>query len=430
MENLKTKKMKKLISCIVLLLLSSLIYAQNIAYTKEIISTLASAEYHGRGYYDRGDYKAANFIKKEYEKLGLASFDNYFQEFSISINTFPAAMELEVDGKTMQAGQDFVVREYSSGNNETFDVYTIDTIDFSIDKVMTEINALNTEKLFVACDFSYIYSNREALKKIQSSDIAGMIMFWDFPPRWYVAHAYLTIPKTILWIDKAAVNHPIKEIKLNVENEFVEDYPTQNVIGYIEGKAHKDSFIVFTAHYDHLGHLGSDVFYPGANDNASGVAMLLNLAEYFIAEEQGPDYSLVFMAFAAEEAGLKGSDYYVNNPLFPMEQIHSVVNLDMIADLCDSVTLQSNKEVSKELEILLKINKEKEYIKGFHLEEITPDSDHYSFHKKGIPACLFIMKGEIFKDYHTPRDNADNVYYETYKKLFLLLRDYVNYFNA
>jgi len=56
-------------------------------------------------------------------------------------------------------------------------------------------------------------------------------MFWDFPPRWYVAHAYFTIPKTILWIDKAAVNHPIKEININVENPFVEDYSTQNVIG-------------------------------------------------------------------------------------------------------------------------------------------------------------------------------------------------------
>jgi len=171
MENLKTKTMKKLISCIVLLVLSSLIYAQNIAYTKEITSTLASCEYHARGYYDRGDYKAANFIKKEYENLGLASFDNYFQEFSISINTFPAAMKLELDGKAMQAGQDFVVREYSTGNNGTFDVYTIDTVDFSIDKVMTEINALNTEKLFVACDFSFIYSNRETLKKIQSRSI-------------------------------------------------------------------------------------------------------------------------------------------------------------------------------------------------------------------------------------------------------------------
>ncbi len=421
--------MKKILVFIVFVLFATILYAQNISYTKEIISTLASDEYHGRAYYERGDYKAASFIKKEYKKLGLAFFQDYFQDFSIGINTFPAAMELQVDGKIMQAGKDFVVREYSTGNKGTFDVYTIDTLDFSAEKLLAEINALNTENLFVACDFDFIYANRDALKKIQSSDIAGIIMFWDEPLHWYVAHAYFTIPKTILWLEKSAVNQPIKEITLNIENEFLDDYPTQNVIGYLEGKEHNDSFIVFTAHYDHLGHLGSDVFFPGANDNASGVAMLLNLAEYFAPMEHRPDYSLVFMAFAAEEAGLKGSEYYVNNPLFPMKQIRSVVNLDMVADLCDSVTLQSNVEIAEDLEILLSINKQNNYIEGFHLEDISPHSDHYSFHKKGIPALLFIMKGEIFKDYHTPRDNATNVYYDTYSKLFLLLKDYVCYFN-
>jgi hypothetical protein len=86
-EKLKTKKMKRFIIIIVLVFFYTLIYAQSILYTKEIVSTLASAEYHGRAYYNRADYKAATFIKKEYQNLGLASFENYFQDFSININT-------------------------------------------------------------------------------------------------------------------------------------------------------------------------------------------------------------------------------------------------------------------------------------------------------------------------------------------------------
>jgi aminopeptidase YwaD len=421
--------MKKLILLIGILCATMYAQAQNLKYTMEVISTLASEDFHGRGYYEKGDYKAAEYIREEFKKVKLEAFGEYFQPFTLNINTFPGQMELKVDGKEMKAGKDFVMREYCSGRKGEFDVYTIDTANYNFEEILTDIEELGAENLFIACDFYFMYAHGSDMKELYKSNIAGLLLFWDRQPHWYVAYAHFTIPKTIIWLNQNVAEQPIKHLEMDIENVFVENYETQNVIGYIKGKEHKDSFIVFTAHYDHLGRLGHDVYYPGANDNASGIAMLLNLAEYFNKEENKADYSIAFMAFAAEEAGLHGSKYVVENPVFPNEKIRCVVNLDMIADLCDSITVQVNDEARKDFEIMNDINKEEKYINAFKVQGISPHSDHYSFDQANIPAMLFIMEGEIFDDYHTPLDTPDNIHLDVYKELYLLLRDYVNDLN-
>ncbi len=90
------------------------------------------------------------------------------------------------------------------------------------------------------------------------------------------------------------------------------------MIATIKGTAIPDSFLVFSAHYDHLGQMGKDIYFPGANDNASGTSMLLNLAKYY--SQNRPKYSVLFIAFGGEEAGLIGSEYYVKNPLVPLSK--------------------------------------------------------------------------------------------------------------
>ena len=86
------------------------------------------------------------------------------------------------------------------------------------------------------------------------------------------------------------------------------------MLGYVEGSHFPDSFILFSAHYDHLGHMGKNIFIAGANDNASGTSMLLNLAAHYAKPENKPKYSVMFIAFGAEEAGLIGSKFYVQHP--------------------------------------------------------------------------------------------------------------------
>ena len=85
---------------------------------------------------------------------------------------------------------------------------------------------------------------------------------------------------------------------------------SQNVICQVRGTEQPDSVVIVSAHYDHLGMQG-DSRFPGANDNASGTSMLLSMVEYFVRKPQA--YTMVFIAFGAEETGLIGSNYYVNN---------------------------------------------------------------------------------------------------------------------
>ena len=117
-------------------------------------------------------------------------------------------------------------------------------------------------------------------------------------------------------------------IEVDIENRFFKAFKSQNLCGYVQGTQFPDSFVVFTAHYDHLGAMGKDAYFPGANDNASGVSMLLNLARYYKAHPA--KYSVVFLFFSGEEAGLLGSKYYSEHPLFPLSTIKFLTNLDLL----------------------------------------------------------------------------------------------------
>jgi Zn-dependent M28 family amino/carboxypeptidase len=92
----------------------------------------------------------------------------------------------------------------------------------------------------------------------------------------------------------------------------------------VPGTLHPDSFVVFTAHYDHLGLMGRHNFFPGANDNASGVALLISLADYF--QHHPQPYSVVFLAFSGEEAGLLGSGYFADHPPIKLSSVRFLIN--------------------------------------------------------------------------------------------------------
>src|SRR6185295_5028689 len=109
-----------------------------------------------------------------------------------------------------------------------------------------------------------------------------------------------------------------KKISFEVTNRVIPEFKTQNLAGYFDGTAAEDSFIVITAHYDHLGMMGDSVYFPGANDNASGTSMMLDLIKYFFSEKNRPKCKVAFIAFAGEEAGLRGSEYFVNHPMIPL----------------------------------------------------------------------------------------------------------------
>ena len=127
---------------------------------------------------------------------------------------------------------------------------------------------------------------------------------------WSVGRQITRFPK--LKIKEHALPKKINALNLNIDQKFLKNHQSKNVIGLIPSKRKNAKSLVFSAHYDHLGRMGKDIYFPGANDNASKHLMLVHLAKHFI--DNPSKYNIYFIAFAGEEAGLIGSRYFTENP--------------------------------------------------------------------------------------------------------------------
>jgi Zn-dependent M28 family amino/carboxypeptidase len=219
------------------------------------------------------------------------------------------------------------------------------------------------------------------------------------------------------------ISEKIDYLKLHIKSSIQSEHRTQNVIGYVEGK-NKDKFIVFSSHYDGLGMFGNVVF-PGAQDNASGTAAVLDLASYFSKSENKPPYSVVFICFGAEEIGMLGSNYYVDNPLFPLEKISLVINLDLVGSGSGGINIVNGKKYEKIFNQLEKISNENYYFYKIIASDNRCNSDHCAFDKKNVPAFFLMTIGEEHKWSHSIYDRYDNLPFTKYESLFKLLRDFI-----
>lgn len=215
------------------------------------------------------------------------------------------------------------------------------------------------------------------------------------------------------------------QLRTNIEKIYSN---TANVIGYLPGNKFKEEYIVIGAHFDHLGlgGQGSGSLLPettavhnGADDNASGTAGLLEIAQYVSARKQELNRTYVFTAFTGEELGLLGSAYYVKNPSFPLEKTGAMINMDMIGKLKDSaLTVQGVGTSPIWKDIVTKGNIDSTFKLKLGQDGFG-SSDHASFTSKEIPV-LFFFTG-LHSDYHKPSDDWDLINYEGEK----LVTDYV-----
>ncbi|GEO06210.1 hypothetical protein AAE02nite_38740 [Adhaeribacter aerolatus] len=230
----------------------------------------------------------------------------------------------------------------------------------------------------------------------------------------------------------AAKNVKVKTTRL------IEPLPTENVLGFIEGTDKKDEIVVITAHYDHVGvdeDLPGDKIYNGANDDGSGTVAVIEMAEAFAQAKKdgaGPRRSLLFMTVTAEEKGLLGSEYYANNPLFPLENTVANINIDMIgrmdkkyertkdsnyiyvigADKLSSELHQINEQANQKyvnLKLDYTFNDENDPNRFYYR------SDHYNFAKHRIP-IIFYFNG-VHDDYHQPSDEVDKILFDSAEKV-------------
>jgi aminopeptidase YwaD len=334
-------------------------YSQDTTYARQVIKKLTSKEFLGRGYVNDGVNKAAAYISKELKTIGLDKFGkSYSQFYSFPVNTFPGTMSVVLDGKLLIAGKHYLIYPSAKTIKSGFQLFKTDSVTYE------------------ANDGKRPVPLKVKLKKKLT----------------YTVETELA-DNTIIELLKDSFPSELKNIDVIFENKFIPNFKCQNLCGYIKGTQQPDSFILFTAHYDHLGAMGKDAYFPGANDNASGVSALLNLAKYY--KTHPSKYSVAFIFFSGEEAGLLGSKYYSEHPIFSLSKIKFLTNLDLLGTGDDGIMVVNATVFKEQFEKLNQINIEKNYLKQIKQRGKAANSDHYWFAEKGVPSFFIYTMGGI-----------------------------------
>jgi aminopeptidase YwaD len=216
-----------------------------------------------------------------------------------------------------------------------------------------------------------------------------------------------------------SVDLPSVFVRLRTDLKEIRE-TTRNVVGFLEGSdpALTDQMIILGAHYDHLGMGGEGsgslkpdtvAIHHGADDNASGTAGLLELAQVFADMKKTLKRSMLFISFSGEELGLLGSAYYVNHPLLPLDRAVAMLNMDMIGRLKNRALIVYGVGTSAGFEELVKKhNKDSAFVLRLNKDGYG-SSDHSSFYGKQIPVFHFFT--DIHSDYHRPSDTYDKLNY-------------------
>ena len=217
---------------------------------------------------------------------------------------------------------------------------------------------------------------------------------------------------------------PLEGWKINGSADLIQNRAAvKNVIGVLEGSGKlKHETVVIGAHYDHLGYGGQGSLAPwtmeihnGADDNSSGTTGMMEIATLLAKSKEKDRRRVVFIAFSAEERGLIGSSYYVNNPLFKLEDTVAMINLDMIGRLSENKLIVTGTGTSPSWEPFLdELDSNHDFVFTRQPEGTGP-SDHQSFYLKGIPVInLFTGLHEF---YHRPSDDPEIINYAGIAKI-------------
>jgi len=391
----------------------------NAQQAKEYIEKLSSPSFHGRGYYKMGDDKAAKYIQNEFSKAGLLPVNGtYLQKFSFPVNTFPGKMDVKIGKQKLVPGKDFIVSPACPTIKGTYPVIklTWPLPDFTIKNYANDFLLVDKSNLdsTAAAAFDELLRNPPPVK--------GVVVVEPAKLTWGVSGK--VNDQVFIRVLKDSFPANATTITLNIENKFIKDYVSANVMGMIPGTTNADSFLVFTAHYDHLGRMGKNALFAGANDNASGTAMIMELAKYYLKEANRTGKSLLFIAFAAEEAGLIGSKFYTENPPLALNKIRFLLNLDLMGNGEDGMMVVNGEVHESEYQLLQKINSDQNLLKTIGKRGKARNSDHYWFSERGVPAFFFYTTGGS-KAYHDIYDVAETLPLTEFEDVQTLIREFV-----
>lgn len=412
--------MQRIFLVFLLFFLTEDLMAQNRKYAQGIIDTLGSKHFFGRGYVNDGHNKAAQFIASEFDRMSLTPLDGQFlHPFEMQVNTFPEKVECHVNGHSLKLGYDYLVSPYSASITGTYEVEVLPERWFAKPQKLKKLSRDKFKEKAIV------------IPVLEHAPLADVL-------KWYKGPLIIEQQKKFTWSvgrgssgtawvwvnpDSLSINKGDR-VQLQLEQQ-VKAIQSNNVAAIIQGMEQPDSIIVFCGHYDHLGGIGNELWFPGANDNASGIAMLLDLADWFSNHPQ--PQTLAFIAFGGEEAGLLGSRDFVYQPkkgLHP-DNIRFVMNMDLMGSGEKGATIVNATVFDREFQLLDSINKTHEYLPVIKKRGKAANSDHYHFSEAGVPSFFIYLMGD-YNYYHEPDDNAEQLrlgpYYD---HSFELMRDFI-----
>ncbi len=374
------------------------------------VDTLCSPAMGGRGYVDEGHIKAAEFVANRMKKIGLQPGvrGEYLQPFPMEIN-LPTAANMSVDGEELEAGKDFILHRFSGSGEGS---YRVRDLGYGLEPGG---NVKGKVVLFRAGFPAELANDSEAREKYEDlsrvdqrieallpQKPAGIIVLQNKLTAGFSREAW-SVPIVEVQVD--SIPQRIRRVNWNIASATTR-LESNNVVGYVPGTAFTDSFIYLTAHYDHLGKYG-DAIFPGANDNASGTAMLLSMAAYFYANPL--PYTLVFVAFGGEETGLLGSRYMATQQrVTPLENIRFLLNLDLMGNGTEGIMAVGGRDFPEAFDELVALNDSLEAVPVVRARSNAPNSDHFFFLRQGVEGFFIYTMGGP-PHYHDANDNAANL---------------------
>lgn len=435
------------------------------AELKEHLYVIAGPEMEGRNTASEGERKAAAYIIEHFEKYGVVPGNNgdWRQPFSVYQDSVTTT-SIEVNGKKFEVNKDFAIFG-STANPST--IYAGEVVYFGNAKA-DAVKAANIRGKVVLINPSTdapAANQQQQRRRIPGMEVyqaavengaaAILLVNSNFPrnappalgnmtmnayrsaisPNMYYVSEKLA--EAIVGSNYATVKNATEPntVKTKLKLEFDKDLhelTAYNVLGIVEGSDLKDEYLVITAHYDHVGVQGNDIYY-GADDDGSGTVAVMELAQAFAeAKKQGkgPRRTVLFMLVSGEEKGLWGSAFYGDNPVYPLEKTTANLNIDMIGridperkigDSTNYVYIVGDDKLSTDLRpISVAANKNTKLELDYKFNDpndpmrIYFRSDHYNFARHGVP-IIFYFNG-THADYHRPTDTPDKINYSLLEK--------------
>lgn len=461
------------------------------------LEVIASDEFEGRETGQPGQKKAANYIKDQFEEFGyqpIEQLGGYFQPYKLQL-TYPDTVKLVVGVDTLQFLKDMY---YFPGfgdmlveaenllylgygiASEKYNDYEGAQVEGRVLMISGKEPMDKNKKSLVSGTEELSEWTTDWQKKIEQAQQSGakalLIIDNNFSSSVTQFGRYIKRPKLdvadkaveaegipLIYISSRMANQILKgsgvkgghqklesaitkkgkplKSELNVPvtihvKKNKEELTSENVLAFLQGTTKPEEVVVVTSHYDHLGRKGEDI-YNGADDDGSGTTTLLEIAQAFAQakkEGNGPQRSMLFMTVSGEEKGLLGSEFYTDNPVFPLENTVANLNIDMIGRIDENHAPDSNyvyligsdrlstelhslsekvNQTYSELELDYRYNDEKDPNQFYYR------SDHYNFAKNQIPV-IFYFTG-VHEDYHQPTDTVEKIMFQKMEKIARLI---------